>query len=273
LIRFNPILGVLGIMGAFYVMLNYQESTRLGQFATFILISAFLQSVFIQSYPFKKWVTLMPVLLILTTEMLLAVKAQKSKWRFFWILPVLLFAGLIAKGIFTSNKAIYWSGFAENYNIQPVSDLVNVFYLGIVGLSVVFVFALICNRSIFIYVYASMILVAIFTSLSYIRNATFEFKNSLISFSNDIDNKTLIIGDFSHAFAFYNEGIVAHNPYSIAFGFIQPEQIQHIVLGFDRSVVIRKNLNQNLLPETISLYGRKYDRSTNKTLVLYKLKQ
>ena len=269
LIRFNPILGVMGMVGAGYTLVNYQKSTPLGRFAAFILISAFLQSFFIHSYPFKKWVTLMPVLVILATELLLAINFQKSKWRFVWYASIPLIAALVAKGVLTSNQSLYWSGFAEDYNIELLPYGVNYFYVSCAGFSLVLVIALIWKRSMFTYAYAAMILTAVFTTSSYLSNTTFEFRNSLKGFSSEIDKNTLIIGDFPHAFAFYNTGQVAHNPYSLVFNFIQSEQVDQVVSRFDRSIIIKKNLNQHLSPEIINLYGSSYKREFDQTLMLY----
>ena len=271
LIRFNPILGVMGMVGAGYTIVNYQKSTPLGRFAAFILISAFLQSFFIHSYPFKKWVTLMPVLVILATELLLAINFQKSKWRFVWYASIPLIAALVAKGVLTSNQALYWSSFAEDYNLELLPHGVNYFYASCAGFSLVLVIALIWKRTMFTYAYVGMILTAIYTTGSLLSNTTFEFRNSLTAFSSEIDETTLIIGDFPHAYALYNTGQVAHNPYSLAFNFIQFDQVERAVSCFDRSVLIRKNLNQHSSPEVINLYGRSYKRAFDQTLMLYVL--
>ena len=244
LFRYSPWLLIVIIAGVVPCLQRFNKLTSVEQFAFLCMVCAVFQSIFISSYPFKKWVTIYPFVIVLFFPILLRLLVKPPRK---WLMVLIVIGGsLIALYNLRVNSDLeYWSAFAIDYELTPVNMVLQfILYCSIVlvcaGLIIVVMFKSFKG----FWIQSLIILVSMMFTFNYLLSNKYMYKTNLIGIQDQLDN-TLITGEFSHAFGLYNKGIVSYNPYNYTYGRISESQIQTSFQTYSRLAFIRKNLNEN----------------------------
>lgn len=176
---------------------------------------AYFQGIFISSYPFKKWIVLFPLVITIVGYAIANLDKVMPLLKKRGSLLILLFFVFFAAYSFkVNNSPLYWAGFKYWYyeNTPLWLNVINVGCLFLALAAIVF-----RNKLSFAKYRITSISLLLITGfcLSYFymyRSPQFEYRNTLTAMAADVDNKA-IVGDFAHAYSFYNNSIPMLNPY------------------------------------------------------------
>lgn len=258
LFRYNPV-HFFGILIILMVIVNEKiresfNQNLIVQLCAAVIIMAFLQSIFIQSYPFKKWVVLFPFSIILFVFFV----------KHFAKLPILPFLVimLITTLFYYMNSSVnnsreFWVGFKDSYPIYGDSNHVLFLFLALFILVGILRFTYrqkISGNTLLV----GTFLIGMFQIVAYYGTATYTYKKSLRTYNN-LGN-AILIGDFSHAYCFYNKMIPTFNPYLIKVNYIDSALITSKLDELDEKnvVFIEKNILKKKLNDKVNLYGDDY---------------
>ena len=260
LFRFNLLLLLPMILMFYFGVKEYKifHKSNLNSFAFFAFCSAFLQSAFISSYPFKKWILLFPIVVV---ALFYLIEKMREKDFLNWkIIFIIFFSSLVSLYNWkVTNSDLYWSGMTSyKYTAAPL--WLNYSIL-IVPLMVFVMFLLYGKKAYFrkLFLISVSFLCIIPTSYFLIYSSTTILKDLLIG-NREVINDRIILGNFSHAFSLYNEGIVLLNHYDITVRGLTKKEIQDVLMNQDplSTIWIDKNIPNGLgLPNKYLKYGRK----------------
>jgi hypothetical protein len=225
LFRYNPLL-LISFICAFILsirvlLINKLKETlsprksRVIYFSLIALCLAVLQGTFVHSYPFKKWISLLPVIILLIAVVgQLAIVKSKSFKKFKLWLSVSTIIGLLAYlFVFRNlNTPEFWN---HTWNFTTLPVWAKIFSIGLASVLTLLFFFYIFTRNfrvllsgLFLQVFFSVALVAHFN----FKNASYEIRNALI----DMEDKTkgkLGVNGFTHFYQFYSGLIPAYHHY------------------------------------------------------------
>ncbi len=209
LLRFNPVYFVLVILMPFIIFKKlYQGSFQ--KFLIIVFLCAFIQSFGISSYPFKKWVTLFPIV-FLSLPMLWSFINYCRSWSI--KNRLLLYIGLIGF-IFKMQSIIntheYWSGFDNWFIYQDPGLMIKFGVLLFLLLSILY-FELVISKRVYTKIYFLLILSfqSIFLLRTSFLNQTDTFNRFTKEFSRYLNDKVVLSDSEiytlnSNAIVFYN---------------------------------------------------------------------
>lgn len=248
LFRYQPFLLLATVCSSVMVLLKFKRSHPILKFSVLSLIWAFVQSFFIASYPFKKWIILFPIVVILTIglwNIIEGVKLTKLKKHGFAMLIVLI--GVVGiKGILVNNDPIYWSSFKVDYPIVLLSHLKQgLLIMSTIVSIVVLIWALYVKKNVLVVGFMISVFLAGSFTIDYLVHSESRSRDTLRAFAPQVSN-SVIAGEFSHAFAFYTNGYIAQNPYSLIFNQMDSAHVSAVLNEWrqDHEIVfLRKDLN------------------------------
>ncbi|WP_027420646.1 hypothetical protein [Crocinitomix catalasitica] len=207
LFRFNPVL----LWGFLFIIFHYGKLilTKKGKRYHFIILSiiimAFFQSIFVNSYPFKKWIVLMPFAIVGVVEIMLNHKNKKELIGTF--IPCLL---IYLYAVKVNNSSVYW----EALNYGYYDNLPFYFYVAFtISLILLLTFLLIKKIRFYPIIFIPFIASIYFV---YFNKPSFATKEGLQKFAPKISNKPLFT-TFAYSYSFYSNAIPLCNSYDIQF--------------------------------------------------------
>lgn len=257
LLRYNP----LFVLTLFCLPILFIRKADRASFENFILLvvgMAFIQSFGISSYPFKKWVTLFPVLFLALPLLFKTINAQiRNKKTIRYLLFALFFAVILKLQLVVNSKQ-YWSGFDTWFVFQEPDFMIKWFPV-LFALLIIVCFELIyiyqgINLKIFL-----LMIVACQTSLLF-RINFHKQTNTYVKFLKEnakyLDDK-IVISD-SEVYTLYNNGIVFYNYMSKQLGIDY-----NIVKTADNYKIQKVCLVRSILPfaepeKIVFDYGKRY---------------
>jgi hypothetical protein len=192
LLRYNPMFFVL-LIAMPLIVVKKANKGLFDKFLILVLFFAFIQAFGISSYPFKKWVTLFPVLFLslpMLSNIINSTYDRRVLRRYiFYILVVLILYKI--QSIINSHE--YWSGFDEWFIYQKPGILIEYGVLIFTFLSIVF-FELTSyykiKRSIFC-IYLILFQFALMLRTSFI-NQTDSFNSFTKKYSTYLNDKIIL---------------------------------------------------------------------------------
>lgn len=273
LFRYNPayFIAILAPL-VFFIKNSKLRQDKFFILIVFILVSAFAQAFFINSYPFKKWIMLYPVVSLCVIFVL----NDTINWEIGNSIYIIAVTGIVfllgLKSFHMNNQQIYWSGFVNSYPFVPLDK--QSFYFGmacIIIVGITFILVTLKKINLLCPLYAAILLPTVFT-FSFLFDPRYVHKESLLEL-NDLGNPRLILGDFSHAYSFYNNHLPSYNPYNLSVNFVKNIVINKAISNYaiHDFIFLRKNLTLNILPTEMDNNGivLKALNDTDKPFVLY----
>tara|TARA_B100001287_G_scaffold240654_1_gene215173 strand:- start:70 stop:1737 length:1668 start_codon:yes stop_codon:yes gene_type:complete len=200
---------IYGIISRIVLILKNGFKLMNTDFLFFIMICAFIQAAFLNSYPFKKWVVLLPVVYCFGIEFFKKFSITDSKMfliAVFFLVPISLYSYKI------NNSINYWSGFNYGYyeNVPIFISIIPLFTVLIFVVSIIFYF----KSHLKSWIYFFCILLNVMISINvFFLNKKFELRDYLLKLKPQLENQYLIDG-FPHAYCLYSNAIPILNPYS-----------------------------------------------------------
>ncbi len=206
LIRYNVFYLLLIILLLYELIFKKSKNYYL-LFTACIFLCAYIQGFFVVSYPFKKWVVLFPFFIILLPYL----------WELNIKLPIylklLLFIAFMLLSWYihkVTSSFEFWSGFNYGYTYIKNKSIYNILYILLMSMGTYF---LVQNKPKNIFI-ISISIGIMFTLKNQFIEAEFFHKDFLTELNSiEKHKKMLIIGDFSHAYSFYNNSVPLFNPY------------------------------------------------------------
>ena len=178
-------------------------------FLFLVMIFAFFQAAFLNSYPFKKWVVLLPIVYCFGIEFFKKISLADTK-KFliiaFFLIPIIFYSYKIN---YSSN---YWSGFNYGYyeNLPTLISLIPFSTVLIFIASIIFNFK--SNLKLYTYFFLLGLNFIIPINVFYF-NKKFELKEYLLKLKPQLENQYLVDG-FPHSYCIYSNAVPILNPYS-----------------------------------------------------------
>tara|TARA_Y100000385_G_scaffold5758_1_gene6370 strand:- start:464 stop:1423 length:960 start_codon:yes stop_codon:yes gene_type:complete len=178
-------------------------------FLFLVIIFAFFQAAFLNSYPFKKWVVLLPIVYCFGIEFFNKFSLADTK-KFlitvFFLIPIIFYSYKI------NYSSDYWSGFNYGY-YENLPTLISVIPFSIV---LIFITSIIFNfkSNLKLYTYLILLLLNFIIPINvFYFNKKFELKEYLLKLKPQLENQYLVDG-FPHSYCIYSNAIPILNPYS-----------------------------------------------------------
>lgn len=223
LLRYNPIYFFSIIFYFFFCITKFRNLKKFEIFIFFALLCAIIQTVFITSYPFKKWVLLFPfaVFTILPSFNFIA-SARKMSFTVKAILASLALAAMVLCFMDAKINSThqYWAAFDYGFEYQNPSLIIR--YMATAVAVVIFsvilfhLFAKNLSRIQFLIYSINSLSCSIFIYEIVFRHPTYDYKNMLTNTAKMLDHK-IIVGDLSHAYTFYNSSLALTSSYAEEF--------------------------------------------------------
>jgi len=206
------------ILFYFFASISNRSLNKTVTLMLFIFFCAYLQSSFMPSYPFKKWVVLFPFVMIITTDLFsnsFILKDLKLKIRL--IISTFIFL-LFLYMLKATSSSVYWNGFSSSYSIIPLPAISLVLLTTIL-------FTIVCllvflKEKFEVYILTSLIICGmIFMVKNQFIKPTFIHKELQLSLAkyNTSTTKGILINGFSHTYALNNDLITSVSPYYSGF--------------------------------------------------------
>lgn len=270
---YSPIL-LVPLVAIPFLFIGYKRLKPLLRLGVWVMVFAVLQAIVIDSYPFKKWVILFPVLFVLLFESI-RLFTKRGDVISSWVkMPAIGISMLL---VFMNQRVnfskAYWSGFAQDYAIEMPSMIWPIWS---VFVFLTFVGILIFTRLKLKPLGVNWILVLLILSstpfmIRYFTSSQSSFQEQLSAFDSIVDDE-LIIGDFAHAYAFYTDGLISHNPYNVSYGTLSQERVDSVIKSREAYFYIQKDLNQSVSDSLLLLNDRELLLQAGSTLKLYSTK-
>lgn len=262
LLRYNP-LYLLVFSGLFIIFITKRKQLEKPTiYCIIVLIFGVIQSMFVVSYPFKKWVTLFPYLIACIVPIIIQFQKmyyQKSLPKM-WILFALAISILLAVyTMLVTNNHEYWRAFDYGFGYEEPSfslKWIPVLSFSLLSISIIITLAS-SNYAKHIWQFAGVFyllgLLAIDYSMLY-QKPRYEFKNFLLKSADDCNGK-IIVGDLSHAYTFYNSALALVSYY--AEDLKREHRLQEHVHELDKEklIYIKNYLPHTQPPKTISSHS------------------
>ena len=177
-------------------------------FLFLVLLFAFIQAGFLNSYPFKKWIVLLPIVFCLGIEFFKNINF--SKWDYFTLVMLTLLSLYVFKINYSEN---YWSGLNYGY----YSNLPFVFSIIPILVLVVFIFSIYFfkKKKIFdLILFIIPFFLFVLPINVFYTNKKYEIKSALTRLKPTLENQYLVYG-FPHAYSLYSNAIPILNPYDL----------------------------------------------------------
>jgi len=208
LLRYNPLF-VLTLFSIPLLLIRKTARTSFEKFIILVVVVAVLQSFGISSYPFKKWVTLFPVLFLALPLLFRTMNIQTEKQKPLRVILYAIFFAMIVKTQLVVNSKEYWSGFDAWFIFQNPGLMIKWFP---VLFSLLLILSFECmSRGIKPLHLLLLITICQFTLL--FRINFYDQTNTYCRFLKEnakyLDNK-VVISD-SEVYTLYNNGIVFYN--------------------------------------------------------------
>ena len=229
-------------------------------FPLLCFVMAYVQGIFISSYPFKKWIVLFPLVITIVgyaiSNLDKVIPLLKKRGN---LLILFFFVFFAAYSFKVNNSPMYWSGFKYWYyeNTPLWLNLINVGCLLLALAAIVFRNKLSLAKYRIISI-STLLITGFCLSYFYMyRSPEFEYRNTLTAMAADVDNKA-IVGDFAHAYCFYNNSIPMLNPYRFATDSLKEyyENLvdSNMVSGVSQYRLINSDKDQDFDPEKLSAF-------------------
>lgn len=196
----------------------FKKLDKLNTLLISIILMLVLQSIFIQSYPFKKHIVLIPIcILFIGYNFETTIKHFTSNNKKIQLIVFSCIAILFCLHNFRVNKSsIYWSSLAYGYmeNTTTGFDILNILVLALV---VLYFFIQISKKLPLLQFEKVFLLLFIIPSLFLISKYTliekkYSVSKTLKKFRNEIEGKN-VVGDYAHAYEYYTHSVPILNPY------------------------------------------------------------
>ena len=229
----------------------------------FVIIFAFFQAIFLNSYPFKKWIVLLPFVYCFGIEFFKSLSQYSSRNL---IIPSVLTFPIMINSYRINNSYEYWEGFNYGY-YENLSFSISLIPITITTLFIISNFMIIKSsyKKIlfsFIIVLNSIILLNVF----YV-NKKFELRNYLTELKPLLEDQYLIDG-FPHSYSLYTNSIPILNPYSNNY-----DSNSFLTLDLDKpdkkKYVLKKEMR---FKNEENIYSSKFTLIEKKSLKFYNLK-
>lgn len=208
LLRYNPLF-VLTLLSIPILFIRKAARSSFDNFILLVVGMAFIQSFGISSYPFKKWVTLFPVLFLALPMLFRTIQIQIKNQKHIRYILYFLFFILIIKTQSVVNSKEYWSGF-DAWFVYQNPDVMIKWFPVLFALLIIIYFELI-NKG--INPKSLLVLIAICQTIIMFRINFYKQTNTYLTFLKEnagyFDNK-VVISD-SEVYTLYNNGIVFYN--------------------------------------------------------------
>lgn len=222
LLRYNPILlwaVVVGVLSIFSRFVKRKKVEDLELLLLCVLVVMFMQAGLANSYPFKKWIVILPVAFIflgILTRRLTEGKESKKIIITGSILTLLIYVYSLK----VNYSKLYWlhddlNGYYVNlswYYVASIFSALIVFLLGIFSL-------LRREKDLLIKVglFSAIILFVTISFNQFVINREYKVKNALIEYSELVKMAYLVDG-FSHAYSYYTKAIPLFSKYNSGLG-------------------------------------------------------
>ena len=227
------------------------------------MIFAFSQAVFLNSYPFKKWVVLLPIVYCLGIEFFKSMSQMSS--RNLMISSLLTFP-IIINSYRINNSSEYWEGFNYGY-YENLSFTISLIPIIVTTLFIISNFMIIKpSYKKLLYSFCIVLNSIILLNVFYI-NRKFELRDYLSELRPLLENQYLIDG-FPHSYSLYTNAIPILNPYSNNY-----EPSSFLTLDFDKTDKKKYILRKEMRVESEkNIYSSKFISLETKSLKFYNLK-
>ena len=266
LFRFNSIWLFFLVCGClFKIKVLYQKGFKStsSDLLYFVMIFAFSQAVFLNSYPFKKWVVLLPIVYCLGIEFFKSMSQMSS--RNLMISSLLTFP-IIINSYRINNSSEYWEGFNYGY-YENLSFTISLIPIIVTTLFIISNFMIIKpSYKKLLYSFCIVLNSIILLNVFYI-NRKFELRDYLSELRPLLENQYLIDG-FPHSYSLYTNAIPILNPYSNNY-----EPSSFLTLDFDKTDKKKYILRKEMRVESEkNIYSSKFISLETKSLKFYNLK-
>jgi len=175
-----------------------------------IILCAFFQSIFLNSYPFKKWIVLLPIVFCFGLEFFK--KNNNSEKNKSVLISILLTIPLVIYSYKLNYSVNYWNSFNYGYYAN-LSFFISIIPLLVFG---IFSFLILVKSNLKImYTGFSFCIILMFLIISnvYYINKKFEIRDYLTDIRPLLEGNYLIDG-FPHSYSLYTNSVPILNPYS-----------------------------------------------------------
>lgn len=241
LLRYNLSYFLIIVVGLWLLIRkNFKSDLLLNWLPFLVLFSGFVQGLFINSFPFKKWVVLFPFLFMIIINILNFLEEHKfeievnRRLKIVFSLSVLCSIILAFNCLRVNRAELYWSTQTKlvgYFEIPPF--FLDMFNIGAcLGLSLVFillVFNFIERRRVEIVLCLLCIPGVVFSYNYFYNNPTFLIRDNLVTLSSYVDDKVIIDG-LALPYTLYNRGIPGYTPYD--YSLTENEIFQRKMMGY-----------------------------------------
>ena len=266
LFRFNPIwLFFLVYAFVFRIQQLYQKGFKSTStdLLLFVIISAFSQAIFLNSYPFKKWVVLLPIVYCFGIEFFKSLSQNSSRNL---IISSLLTFPLIINSYRINNSSEYWEGFNYGY-YENLSFSISLIPIIVTTLFIISNFMIIkSSQKKLLYSFCILLNSIILLNVFYI-NRKFELRDYLTELKPLLEDQYLIDG-FPHSYSIYTNSIPVLNPYSNSY---KPSSFLTLNLNNTdkKKYILKKEMR---VKSEKNIYSSKFKLLETKSLKFYNLK-
>ena len=265
LFRFNSIwlfFLVCGLLSRIQLFLQKGFNLKSADLLLFVIIFAFCQAMFLNSYPFKKWIVLLPIVFCYGIEFFKRLSLHSSN---ILVISSLLTFPIIINSYRLNNSSQYWDGFNYGY-YENLS-----FYISLIPIIVTTIFIIsifLKNKSTFNKLLFSLciILNSIISINVFYINRKFELRDYLTELTPLLENQYLIDG-FPHSYSIYTNSIPILNPYSHDY-----KSSSFLTLNLEKTkrkkYILKKEMR---VKSEKSIYSSKFTLLETKSLKYYNL--
>ena len=267
LFRFNPIWLLFLVSGfVFRLKVIFLKGFKCSSadLLNFIMIFAFSQAIFLNSYPFKKWIVLLPIVYCFGIEFLKSTFGSNSSRNL--LISVILSFPLIIFSYLINNSSEYWEGFNYGY-YENFSFSISLIPIAVTTLFIISNFKIVkLTYKKIIYSFCIIMNLIILLNVFYI-NRKFELRDYLTEIRPLLEDQYLIDG-FPHSYSIYTNSIPILNPYSNNY-----KPISFINLDLEKTdkkkYILKKEMR---VKSEKNIYSSKFTLIEKKSLKFYNLK-